>query len=311
MLVKRKATYKFVEGEGHLYVVDKLLAEQLSGGVTDLAVVNIEGGRSRIQAQKAWLLGPLGKTDVPPECLTAYITAKRSIFRDYAIEEGLINTDSLFPSTRDDTILRILLELPWKMIEEVGRDLGIPFFRPALDIPEYHGSFTKIATTGMAFYRGARVADFGSIDGDRYGGIIVRVPEVAFFGEAGELPLRFPKVLELLSPKQSVAFEVNELFHHVGTSQDALYQKGVVAMMHDSDLIELCELFVRHPGLEMTGAGIGKGWFYRVGHDGVWRHEKNVDQCNCGNSSVHLRHISTLHIVEDFLASPEKYDGFR
>ena len=142
---------------------------------------------------------------------------------------------------------------------------------------------------------------------DNYGGIIVHVPEVAFFGEADELPLPFPKALELLSPKKSVAFEVDELFHHVGIQEDALYQKGVVIMMHEPDLIELCELFVRHPGLEMTGAGIGKGWFYRVGHDGVWRREINLDQCNCGNDSAHLRHISTLHIIEDYLASPEKY----
>jgi hypothetical protein len=36
---------------------------------------------------------------VPLECFVAHITASRTIFRDYAAEEGLVETERLFPST--------------------------------------------------------------------------------------------------------------------------------------------------------------------------------------------------------------------
>jgi hypothetical protein len=198
-----------------------------------------------------------------------------------------------------------LLGLPWKKIEKADDKLGIPFFQRALDLPEYHASFIKIALPGTAFFQGARVADRRSIDGDMYGGITVHVPEITLFGAADEAPRRFPKVAELLAMHRTVAFEVDELIQHINMQGMAHYQKGIVVTAHESKLIELCELMVEHPGLEMTGAGMIKGWFYRVGDDGVWRREDNPKQCDCGNDSVHLRHISALHIVEAYLVAPD------
>jgi hypothetical protein len=310
MLVKRMAGYEFTEGDGHLYVFDTATAERLVG-VTDLAALKIEGARPRTQAQDAWLLGPLNNKEVPAQCFVAHITASRAVFRDYAAEEGLIETDHLFPSRKDDPILRALLGLPWKKIEHPENNVGIPFFRRALDLPEYHDSFVKIASRGTAFFQGARVVDQGSIDGEQYGGIIVAVPEVTIFGTADDAPLYFPKVSALLAEHRAVAFEIDELIQHVNMRGMRIYQKGIVVRAHEPKLIELCELSVEHPGLDMTGAGLQMGWFYRVSDDGIWTYEAHPDQCPCGKDSAHLRHISALHIIEAFLATPEKFSWAR
>jgi hypothetical protein len=174
-------------------------------------------------------------------------------------------------------------------------------------LPEYHDSFVKIASPGIAFFQGARVADRGSIDGGKHGGIAVHVPEVTLFGTADARPLRFPKVNELLAEHRSVAFEIDELIQHANMRGKVLYQKGIVVTAHEPTLIELSELMVEHPGLDMTGAGMNPGWFYRVDDNGMWTREVNPEQCDCGNDGVHLRHISALHIVEAYLAHPEDF----
>jgi hypothetical protein len=76
---------------------------------------------------------------------------------------------------------------------------------------------------------------------------------------------------------------------HVNMRGMVLYQKGILVTAHEPKLMEVCELMVEHPGLEMTAAGINKGWFYRAGEDGRWTRETHPEQCDCGNDSVHLR----------------------
>lgn len=306
MLVKRMASYEFAEGDGHLYAFDGAIAEKRVG-VTGLAALKIEGARPRTMAQDAWLLGPLRNTEVPMECFITHITASRSVFRDYAAEEGLTDTERLFPPTKDDPILRALLGLPWKKIDHPENNVAIPVFQRALDLPEYHDSFVKIASSGTAFFQGARVADRGSIDGGKYGGIVVQVPEQALFGAADGAPLHFPKVSELLAEHRSVAFEIDELIQHVNMRGRVLYQKGIMVTAHEPTLIELSELMVEHPGLEMTGAGMVPGWFYRVDEQGIWTREAHPEQCECGNEKPHLRHVSALHIVEAYLAAPDDF----
>lgn len=307
MLVKRMAKYDFAKGDGHVYVFDHAISDARVG-LTDLSALKVEGARPRTEAQDAWLIGPLRNREVPAECFLAHITASCAVFREYAAEEGLVDTERLFPSTKEDPILRALLGLPWKKIEDSAGEVGmIPFFRRALDLPEYHDSFVKIASPGTAFFQGARVADYGSIDGEQFGGITVPVPELAIFGSADEAPLRFPKVMELLGAHRSVAFEIDELIQHITMRGMIIYQKGIIVRAHEPQLIELCELAVEHPGLEMTGAGINGGWYYRVSEDGLWKREENAEQCSCGNDKVHLRHVSALHIIEAYLFAPAKF----
>lgn len=305
-LIKRMAAYEFAEGDGNLYAFDKALVEERIGA-TDLAALKVDAARPRMEAQSAWLLGPLRNTEVPPECFVAHIKASRTVFRDYAAEEGFVETNHLFPPTHEDPVLRTLLGIPWKKVELPDNGREIPVFHRALDLPEYHDSFRTIASPATAFFQGARVADRGSIDGEMYGGVTVRVPEIVLFGTADEAPLRFPKVGNLLTSHRSVAFEVDDLIQHVNMQGAALYQKGIVVTAHEPNLVELCELWVEHPGLEMTRAGMTKGWFYRVGEDGIWAREVTSEQCNCGNDSVHLRHISALRIVEAYLTEPSEF----
>jgi hypothetical protein len=221
------------------------------------------------------------------------------------VQEGLTSTGHLFPPREEDPILAALLGLPWKKIEEQEKDIGLLFFRRALDLPEYHDSFVKIASRGTAFFQGARAVDRNSIDGDRYGGITVPMPEVIIFGTAGEAPLHFPNVAELLGEHRSVAFEIDELVQHATMRGTALYQKGIAVTAHEADLVELSELLVEHPGLEMTGAGLNRGWYYRVGQDGLWTREAHANECDCGKDRVHQRHVSALHIVERYLTEAE------
>jgi hypothetical protein len=306
MLIKRMAQYGYEEGEGHLYVFDKAVTRQ-SVGLIDLAALRIDDACPRMAAQDAWLLGPLSNQVVPTACFAAHITGSRAVFRDYAAEEGIVDTDRLFPSSKEDPLLRVLLGLPWKKVREPQEGIGIPIFRRALDVQEYHDSFVKIAARRTAFYQGAGVTDYGSIDGGKYGGIAVRVPEIALFGVAREAPLRFPKVAALLAKHRAVAFEIDELIQHANLGGTQLYQKGIVVTAHEPDLVDLCELAVEHPGLDLTRAGMILGWYHRIGSDGLWTREAHPEQCNCGNDDTHLRRISALHIIERYLAAPETF----
>lgn len=305
MLVKRRANYTFKDGDGHLYVFNKAKSAGLIGA-TDLANLDIKNARPRTSAQSAWLLGPLRNETVPNECFTAHITASTAIFRDFAESCGLDSTNDLFPTADEDPILNALLHLPWKEVEG-GKEVGIPFFRRALDLPEYEDSYKKISPSRVAFFRKATVAEFGSIEGIPYGGATISVPEITLFGTADPAPLRFPKINELLNEHRSVAFEIDDIIKHASMQNTVLYQKGVAVLAHDPRLIEVCELMVEHPGLDMTRAGINQGWYYRVEESGEWARVSHVRQCPCGNEEVHTRHISALHIIEAFLAAPEDF----
>ena len=308
-LRKRMAHYSFEEGEGHLYLIDKEAASKV--GVVDLAALSIEGTRCRTEAQRAWLIGPLRKASLPADCFRAHVIADRALFRDYAAQQGRTETETLFPPPSEDPILHALLGLPWREIKGVRDDkFTIPAFRRALDLPEYTESFVKIAWPQTAFYCGDTIAKkFQSIDGDPFGGIIVDVPDIVLFGSADlkNTPMCFPQVEALIQEHGTVAFEIDELIQHARVGHTTLYQKGIGVLLREADLFEVCELAVEHPGLDMTGAGFNKGWFYRRGTDGVWARENHKDECDCGSAEVHGAHISALHIAEAYLREPKAF----
>ena len=176
-------------------------------GVVDLGKLEIDGFMSRIQAQSAWLIGPLRNAPVPIGCFRAHIVADRAIFHEYAAQNGFEDTNSLFPSLEGDPILNALLGLPWREIKGVRNDgFSIPAFRRSLELPEYSESFVKIAWPRTAFFRGERIAEkFGSIDGDPLGGIVVSVPEISLFGSADKnTPMRFPQIEALVQENGTV-----------------------------------------------------------------------------------------------------------
>lgn len=308
LLHKRMAQYTFEEGDGHFYILDDVTAKRV--GAVDLATLKINGGRCRFEEQSAWLIGPLQKTPLPKNCFRAHIVADRAVFRDYAAKSGLAETSSLFPPPTEDPVLSTLLGLPWREIKGV-RDEGfsIPAFRRALELPEYSESFVKIAWPKTAFFCGEKVAEkFASIDGDPFGGIVISVPDVVLFGVVNEkVPMRFPEVEALVRENGTVTFEIDELIQHANMGHTTFYQKGIGVVPRGPDLFEVCELMVEHPGLDMTGVGFNKGWYYRRNSDGLWIRESHCDECDCGSSEVHGSHIAALQIAEAFLCEPEQF----
>ncbi|MEL5451678.1 FRG domain-containing protein [Serratia bockelmannii] len=304
LLLKRLASYDFEDGDGHLYIIDK--EEALKIGLADLSSVTLPGCRPRTVAQEAWLLGPLLGNPVPQQCFRAQITAPRSVLRDYAFSSGFTCIDDVFPSIVEDPILNALLSLPWREIKEVwDPNFPIPCFRRTLSLPEYQDSFVKIAWPRTAFFRGTRLSErFSSVDGNASGGIIIPVPDVVFFGTAPEtIPLRFPELEALLLKFGSVIFELDELIQHTSMQNLTSYQKGVGVVMIESDLIQVSELMVEHPGQEMTATGLVYGWYYRKSESGLWSRVAHPDECPCDDAFTHNRHLSALKIVEDFLRS--------
>lgn len=299
---KKYVSYVYEEGEGHLYVIDKSIANEV--GLIDLATLTIKASHPRTEAQKAWLLGPTMGKAVPKNCFIAQITASRAIFRDYAALHGLTKTDSLFPPVSKDPILKALLDLPWREIESLrDPEFPVPVFKRALEIPEYQDSFKKIASPDTAFYQGGKISEiFMSIDtvkGELTGGKVVSAPGVIIFGTApAETPMRFPKIEKMIEGKTYLAFEIDEIIKHPGMGHNVVYQKGIGIINHAQDLFEVCELVVMHPGLEMTNAGLCPGWYYRRQPSGLWVREHNANECDCKNDSIHQRHISALIIAE-------------
>lgn len=307
-LRKRMAEYVYEEGEGHLYIIDKTAASQV--GLVDLAALRIDGARCRTEAQQAWLIGPLRRTSLPADCFRTHVIADRALFRDYAATKGRTTTEALFPPPSEDPILHALLGLPWREIKGVRDEkFNIPAFRRALELPEYAESFVKIVWPQTAFYCGDMVGKkFESIDGDPFGGIVVSVPDIVLYGSADlRTPMRFPKVEALVKEHGTVTFEIDELIQHARSGHTTFYQKGIGVLPREADLFEVCEMMVEHPGLDMTGAGFNKGWFYRRGSDGLWARETHKDECDCGSAEVHGAHVSALHIAEAYLREPEEF----
>lgn len=307
-LRKKMASYDVVEGVGHLYVLDRAACEEV--GLIALASLAIEGARTRPSVQSANLLGPLRNAPLPAECFLAHIEADCAVFRALAAEAGFVSTGSVFPPATEDPILDALLSLPWIPIPGVANPTGdIPAFRRAIELPEYDDSFVKIASPTVAFYSGGKIEDFfEEVDGFS-GGIGVQVPEITMFGSPDRgFPRVYPKVMAMLREHGSVFFEAPTLVKFPQHAGGLFYQKGVALDLVEPDLVHVGALMVRHPGQEIDTVGVNRGWFHRVGEDGVWGRETREDDCPCGSDWPHERHMAALYIVEHFLAEPSDFD---
>lgn len=308
-LRKKRAGYQFQDGPGFLYVLKKPGAGDAVKAV-DLSTIHIEGARPRPSAQAAWLVGPLHGNPLPTEYFVARISADRSLFRDFALKHALDAVETLFPTRREDPILNSLLCLPWTEIlglDEPGdKRASIAAFRRTIEFPEYDGHYRKNLPGNIAFYRHAKVSDFETIDGAP-AGIGYMVPEVAIFGRSDPQPTQFPRILELVLKHGCVTFEVDNLIRHHRLERTALYGKGVAVLRRDDGLVEVAELMVEHPGMQMVRAGLNPGWFYKVDADGQWSRSRHPDECDCGNDYIHNRHMSALNIIEQWLEKPEDF----
>lgn len=307
-LRKRMARYEPADGKGHLYVLDRNACERV--GLTDLSTIAIAGARTRASVQHAYLLGPLRNAPLPIECYLGHIEGNCTVFRELAAEFGLATTRDVFPTSREDPILDTLLSLPWIEIPGMAAEKGdIPFFRRGLELPEYDNSFVKIASPTVAFYRGGKLDEIVDEVAGFPGGIGVQIPEVALFGRPDRGFRRaFPNVMALLKEHGGVIFEARTLIKFPQHSGSTVYQKGLVVDLVEPDLVRLSALMVEHPGQRIAAAGAERGWFHRLGADGIWRREPRKDDCPCGADWPHERHLESLFIVEDFLADRARSD---
>ncbi|WP_217884249.1 hypothetical protein [Sphingobium sp. GW456-12-10-14-TSB1] len=307
-LRKKMASYEAADGVGHLYVLDRAACQAV--GLTDLTAIALEGARTRASVQRAYLLGPLRNAPLPAKCFVAHIEADCATFREFAAEAGLVSTGDVFPPSTEDPILDALLSLPWIPIPGVENPLGdIPAFRRGIELPEYDDSFVKIASPVVAFYRGGKIEDFfDQVDGFS-GGIGVQVPEITLFGSPDRgFPRVYPKVMQMLREHGGIVFEAPTLVKFPQHAGGLFYQKGLALDLVEPDLVHLGALMVRHPGQEIDAVGVDRGWYHRVGEDGVWRREPRDDDCPCGTDWPHERHLASLCIVEHFLAEPAEFD---
>jgi len=301
-LRKSRASYRYEDGTGHLYVIDiERVPEPIK--VIDLSEIHIKDRRPRFTAQSACLLGPLDNRPLPQEFYRSHIIADRAIFREFSAANAITSTETLSPTRKDDPVLNSLLNLPWVafgMPKEGERRL--PLFQRTIDIPEYDDSFRKIQLGNVAFYQNTRIADAGVlVDGVSAENIVIPVSETAFFGFT-ESERRFPKIQNLVQRCRCVSFEINQLIQHVRFEHTAIYGKGVTIAQRDDDFVEVGELMVEHPGLRLTRAGMNAGWHYKINSDGIWERHQHKDDCPCGNEHVHLKHLSALTIIETQLA---------
>lgn len=296
-LVKQFARYDFQEGLGYLYVLSKQAICQRGIGLTDLVSIELPGYRPRFHSQQAWLIGPT-HTDLPVDCVLACIEAPRSVFRDYAHENGFISTDCLFPNIEHDPVLDILSSMPWNSIQVPNEKKDeLKFFRQAFELPEYQDSFRKHNPPHIAFYSGEKsgaekIADV----------MVFEAPEIIVYGFAHSIPMIFPNIFRLLQNDNShYIFEVDTLVRRPGRLS-ADYLKGVAISKVGDGLFSVADFVVDHPGCQLQGCGINEGWHYRIEDDGKWVREITPEDCSCENNSVHYHHLSMLTIIDSLLS---------
>lgn len=308
LLRKPGAQYELERGHGHLYVIDVQATDRLDVGQHDLASIGLQDCRPRFHAQAAWLLGP-HRGNLPIECFHSRVIAPREVFAEFAAEAGLNSTSDLFPPPEEDRVLDALLHLPWmEMKVPEGEDaIGIPAFHRTVEIPEYQDGFIKIHPPSHAFYRGQMLADIQREDGEEPPFSFRRVPAIVMLGAANPVGSRFPKLFEALKNEPIIAFEIDELIRFAETGPSYIYGKGLLVNRKKNGLVEVGDLVVDHPGMQIRGAGANRGWHYAVEADGSWTRTLHADDCPCGDDDRHERHLSALTILEDWLTSPEQF----
>jgi hypothetical protein len=290
------ATYEPSHGEGHLYVISEAELASEKIGVHDLSQLRLgPGGLTRYAAQQAWLAGPL-QTDLPLRCIVARIAGPAEVFRAFAQQSGISEVKTIFPESRFDLVLHLLLSLPW--IEIPGsrevKPVGIKFFARALELPEYHDDdLAKHQPPATAFYCGAKLSDIVKDPA-----LTIRsAPAPIIFGTYSGEPV-FPRVTALVRQRKRVLFEVDELVWLPETIDGATWGKGLWVEERPDGLIQVGDLIVDHPGQKLAGFGALAMWSYAVDEQGRWTHTPMEGDCPCGHAWRHKQHLSAVGILE-------------
>jgi hypothetical protein len=307
-LRKVSASYSIGSMIGNIYVFDKRKLMDVAM-LINLEDLEVDAERPRFHAQNAWMIGPLRNETIPSECILAHLTAPHELLAQFAAREGLSDTAQLFPDREQDPVLGSLLDLPWVEIELPPSEIDVPVFKRAVSFPEYQETYKKHLSPNVALYQGHNIGASEMADEFVDEISFLEVPDLVVFGTPQPVIDILPQILEKLEIGKTVCFEIKTILRQAYAFGSDQYCKGIAVKRHDSDLIEVSELAIGHPGMRVSGVGINRGWYYKIDKSGKCSRVSHADECPCGDKHRHEFLFGCLTIVEHWLCDPEGFEG--
>lgn len=235
---------------------------------------------------------------LPASCVVRHIEAPVEVLAEFSRKAGFEATDSLFPSTEDDPVLKLLLASPWV---RGAADIGVPTFVPGLKLPLYGSKSAKHLPASVALYSQKWVddPDFARQIPEFSKALFVRVPEHYAYGE----PIgtfSFPLLTDMLRKNGAAVIEFDGLFRYAERSQQPSYHKGIVLTL-EAEHTTVCALTVEHPGMQITSSGAELGWSYSVSPSGKWVRAPHENDCPCNAPHRHEQLFCPIERIEDSL----------
>lgn len=302
-LIHETAKYGPSDGQGHLYVFSKDRIEGHDIKAFNLSSINIRGTTPRFHKQKAWLIGPL-RDELPSDTTLAHIYGDGAVFAELSSEAGFNDTATLFPDEQEDALLKILVSLPWKIVErsEDGDEgLKIPFFRQSIEIPNYHFKGQKRLPPTVALFTGNRLSDEQDRDERLKELCFFQMPDGSFFGKTERSTHPIPNASAVISRFKKVVLEIDEIIRMPEFEDQTSYAKGMYIERIDDETAWIGELVIDQVGLRPSGFGVNMGWHYKIDSIGTWTRFLHPGDCPCNNSFRHERLYSVLLVFDILL----------
>ena len=299
-LVHKDAKYSQTEGNGHIYIIDCLALETLDVKIHDLTSMQGDEGRLRFHAQQACLVGNL-KDRLPPQAIAAHIEVPSSVLKDYCRKNLINDVSDVFPSSKEDFVLKTLLSLPW---EKMNIDSPITTFRRGLEIPDYEDNFIKHLPPHVTLYENFWVSDNrGDSDNPFHNLVFYKLPQFSYYANTDE-PFDMIFVSEALKRHGDFVVEIDGLVKIVEAQEEYIYEKGIHVSVNEEGYISVSGLVVSHPSNIVGGVGTNVGWIYKEIHN-TWERVDHQDECPCNNTLRHQLQFSLLRILNEAMKDEE------
>ncbi|UTD55165.1 hypothetical protein [Halomonas sp. MS1] len=299
-LVHKDAKHSQPEGVGHIYIVDCLALETLGIKIHDLASLKEDEGRLRFHAQQACLVGNLNDR-LPPQVITSHIEVSSSVLKDYCEKQRINDVSDVFPSRKEDFVLRTLLSLPW---EKMHIDSPIPVFRRGLEIPDYEDNFIKHLPPHITLYENFWVSDNRDDSNNPFKDLIFyKLPQFSYYANTDK-PFDIDLVSEALERHGDFVVEIDGLVKIVEEQEEYVYEKGIHVSVNEEGYISVSGLVVSHPSNIVDGVGTNVGWIYKDNHN-VWERVDHHEQCPCNNALRHQLQFSLLRMLNEAIKNEE------
>jgi hypothetical protein len=299
MLVYDTPKYVHAESQGSIYIISKTKAQANGATFVDLTEIECEETKPRFHVQQGGLIGPFSR--LSPAAVLERWDVPAAVLREYAAEGGLIRTEDLFPSREDDIFLSLLMAVPWELARIEGNDF---IFRRGLAIPEYDYRATRRFSSNTAFSRRAWLSRTNHLGSAPSLSAAVRfgLEEESFYYHVEVPPQGFERVVNLLNRHPVIVVEINGIVRHPEDHRGDEYAKGIIIHRVADKLVQISELAVRHPGIEVAGARVLSPWTYRITESGAFVRQPHEHDCPCNNHGRHEHLFRYAQVFEDLLA---------